>query len=295
MCPMCPSFQKFKTLLFESMDACKALDEIDCDAWAEFWQPCKNNLESKFQSSDFSTKEQCDFAIFNTCGGVGPFPGFRHLDCDKEVSSEAWDFYNTFSKNCKSDLPTKAPVAPAPTNAPAPTDAPVTSAPATPGTDAPVTDAPAAQPTTPTQTPYVPPDAEPTLKPYVPPDASPTVPYNPPPEAPPTPAPISNPTPYIPSDQQADADVEPKKSSHFFRNFFILCLLGGGGYYIYKKRFATFNFVQYRRRGYNMMYNQQPQGYAGESEMFSNLNSSTTFEPPTLPPTPAAMMGTEMT
>eukprot|EP00526_Cylindrotheca_closterium_P000255 CAMPEP_0113649964 /NCGR_PEP_ID=MMETSP0017_2-20120614/26570_1 /TAXON_ID=2856 /ORGANISM="Cylindrotheca closterium" /LENGTH=869 /DNA_ID=CAMNT_0000562413 /DNA_START=55 /DNA_END=2664 /DNA_ORIENTATION=- /assembly_acc=CAM_ASM_000147 len=280
MCPMCPSFQKFKTLLYESMDACKSLDEIDCAAWSEFWQPCKNNLQAQFGSSDFSSKDQCEFAIFNTCGGVGPFPGFRRLDCDKEVSSEAWDFYKTFSKNCKDGMPTLAPATPVSQ----PTSAPVTSA-------------PIAQPTTPTQTPYVPPDASPTLKPYVPPDASPTVPYNPPPEASPTPSPIANPTPYIPSDQTADANGgEPKKSSHFFRNFFILCLLGGGGYYVYKKRFATFNFVQYRRRGYNMMYNrQQPGGYSGESEMFSNLNSSTTFEPPTLPPTPAAMMGTEMT
>jgi len=277
--PQCPSFQKFKTLLFESMDACKALDEIDCDAWAEFWQPCKNNLQSTFQSSDFSTKEQCDFAIFKTCGGVGPFPGFRRIDCDKEVSSEAWDFYKTFSKNCKSDMPTRAPSS----ATPLPTLAPVTSA-------------PAPQPTSPTQKPYVPSDVTPTLKPYVPPDGSPTVPYIPPPETPPSPAPIPNPTPYIPSDERTDSDSsEPKKSSHFFRNFVILCLLGGGGYYIYKKRFATFNFVQYRRRGYNMMYNQEQGGYSGESEMFSNLNSSTTFEPPTLPPTPAAMMGTEMT
>lgn len=278
MCPMCPSFQKFKTLLFEAMDACKALDEIDCDAWAEFWQPCKSNLQAQFGSSDFSSKDQCEFAIFNTCGGVGPFPGFRHLDCDKEVSSEAWSFYNTFSKNCKDGMPTLAPFAPVsqPTNAP-------------------VTNAPYPQPT---PKPYVPSDTSPT-KPYNPPDASPHVPYVPPPEDEPTPSPISKPTPYVPSDEKADTNDEPKKKSHFFRNFVILCLLGGGGYYFYKKRFAAFNFVQYRRRrgmgGYNAMYNQAQGGYSGESEMFSNLNSSTAFEPPSLPPTPAAMMGTEMT
>jgi hypothetical protein len=127
------------------------------------------------------------------------------------------------------------------------------------------------------------------MKPYIPPDASPSEPYIPPE---PSPTIAANPTPYIPSDQKAPAAGE-KKKSHFFRNFFILCLLGAGGYYVYKRRFDSFNFVQYRRgggtgSGYNMMY-------SGESEMFSNLNSSTTFEPPSLPPTPAAMMGTEMT
>jgi hypothetical protein len=58
-CPLCPSFKSFKTLLFESLDACQALDEIDCDAWSEFWKPCKENLESEFSKSDFKSKEQC--------------------------------------------------------------------------------------------------------------------------------------------------------------------------------------------------------------------------------------------
>jgi len=279
LCPLCPSFQKFKTLLYESMDACKALDEIDCDAWKEYWSPCKQNLQKQFESSDFSTKEQCEFAIFNTCGGVGPFPGFRRLDCDKEVSSEAWEFYQTFSKNCKASdfgMPTLGPASPA-----------------APPADVPVTNAPNVSPTAPSARPVVP---YPTLKPYVPPDASPTVPYSPPSQD--SPSPIPYPTPYIPADQKADAN-EQQKESHIFRNFFILCLLGGGGYYVYKKRFATFSFIQSRRRGggsYNMMHNNgNPGVYRGESEMFSNLNSSTTFEPPSLPPTPAAMMGTEMT
>jgi len=262
------------------MDACKALDEIDCDAWKEYWSPCKQNLQKQFESSDFSTKEQCEFAIFNTCGGVGPFPGFRRLDCDKEVSSEAWEFYQTFSKNCKASdfgMPTLGPASPA-----------------APPADVPVTNAPNVSPTAPSARPVVP---YPTLKPYVPPDASPTVPYSPPSQD--SPSPIPYPTPYIPAaDQKADAN-EQQKESHIFRNFFILCLLGGGGYYVYKKRFATFSFIQSRRRGggsYNMMHNNgNPGVYRGESEMFSNLNSSTTFEPPSLPPTPAAMMGTEMT
>jgi hypothetical protein len=58
-CPMCPSFMRFKTLLYESLDACKALDEIDCDAWSEFYPKCKTNLETQFQQVDFRNKAQC--------------------------------------------------------------------------------------------------------------------------------------------------------------------------------------------------------------------------------------------
>eukprot|EP00980_Cylindrotheca_fusiformis_P002818 scaffold672_cov126-Cylindrotheca_fusiformis.AAC.19 len=278
-CPLCPNFQKFKTLLYESMDACKALDEIDCDSWREFWKPCQENLFFKYGSADFGSKEQCkestefcglsDYAKFESCGGVGPFPAFRRLDCDKELSTESWDFYSLFQDKClegDDGIPptgTLRPVAPTP--------------------------APMNRTNFPTQSPV----GKPTPKPYIPPDASPSRPYIPPtdPTVAPAQAPNSKPTPYVPSDQKAPSGGG-KKKSHWFRNLIILCLLGAGGYYVYKKRFATFNFVQYRRRGgagggYNMMY-------SGESEMFSNLNSSTTFEPPSLPPTPAAM-GTEMT
>ena len=98
-------------------------------------------------------------------------------------------------------------------------------------------------------------------------------------------------------------------------------MLGAGGYYIYKKRFDSFNFVQYRRMGSlgtgmyggnggmfggnggmfggnNGMFNGSGGMYGGggmdHGSAYANLNQSTTFEPPTLPPTPT-MMGTEMT
>ena len=136
----------------------------------------------------------------------------------------------------------------------------------------------------PAKSPTIAPVGRPTTKPYVP-DTSP-VPYIPPsePYTPPS-SPDSN---YTPTDSKASGK---KKGGHFFRNFFIFCLLGAGGYYVYKKRFDTFDFVQYRRSsrfgggGYNMMF-------GGESQLYDNMNSSTTFEPPSLPP---VMMGTEMT
>lgn len=58
-CPLCSSFIHVKTLLFESLDACKSLDEIDCDAWTEFQTPCKNNIVKEFGSVDFNSDDQC--------------------------------------------------------------------------------------------------------------------------------------------------------------------------------------------------------------------------------------------
>jgi len=267
-CPLCPSFMSFKTLMYESMDACKALDEIDCGAWVEFWKPCKDNLETEFKKSDFTSKDQCAFAKEKQCGGAGTFPAFRKLDCGKEIDKDAWDFYKSYAKNClKGDdgkPPDDTPVA-KPTQKPAssPTKAPSGGKP-TSGT-------------------------KPTAKPYVPSDG---------------PA-----KPYAPS---SDSKEAKKKKSHWFRNLLILGVLGGIGYHVYKTRFDTFNFVQYRRTGggfgnsfgnfgnFSNPFNRGGGGggsgyeYGDTGGMYTNLNSSTTFEPPTLPPTPM-MMGTELT
>merc|ERR1712232_99201 len=101
--------------------------------------------------------------------------------------------------------------------------------------------------------------------------------------------------PYVPS-----KDTKEKKS-HWFRNLVLLGLLRAGGYYVYKRRFSSFNFVQYRPMGRNAnLGNGMYGGFFGDdgggasSAVYSNLNQSTTFEPPTLPPTPT-QMGTEMT
>lgn len=64
LCPLCPSFIHFKTLLYESLDACKSLDEIDCAAWSEFYPKCKTNLETAFDRVDFKSKSQCKFDPF---------------------------------------------------------------------------------------------------------------------------------------------------------------------------------------------------------------------------------------
>ena len=59
-CPVCKDFLHFKTLLYESLDGCRALDDIDCDAWQEYHKPCKTNLEDKFGAIKYN-KEQCKY------------------------------------------------------------------------------------------------------------------------------------------------------------------------------------------------------------------------------------------
>lgn len=243
-CPLCPSFYNFKTLLYESLDACMALDDIDCDAWNEYQKPCKVTLMAKFGSVDFAKKEQCDF-MANNCGGSLPFPSFRHLDCQKEIPIASWDFYNLYSKFCvdSSSL----------TNAPAPVPVPP-----------PVTPKVATKPPTPYQ---------------------PVKPSN-----------IKPPDGKFPSNSEDKSDKRPTykspdektKKSHWFRNLVLVCAACGIGYYIYKKQSDGFSFVRYRR-----MTNFGSGGGYGmdDSDMFSGLalESSTTFEPPSLPPTPMSM------
>ena len=84
-CPLCSSFLNFKTLLYESVDACNALDKIDCAAWNEFYTPCRSNLIKKFTNADLSQSKQCDFVLKEDCGGAGTFPSFRRLDCEANL------------------------------------------------------------------------------------------------------------------------------------------------------------------------------------------------------------------
>merc|ERR1711966_201720 len=97
--PTCSSFVNFKTLLFEAVDACRSLDAIDCAAWEEFYTPCKSNLLQNYDVVDFDNKEQCHF-VEDTCGGAGPFPAFRRLDCGGEIAKPAWDFHTMYSRGC---------------------------------------------------------------------------------------------------------------------------------------------------------------------------------------------------
>jgi hypothetical protein len=206
-CPLCQSFEHFKTLLHESIDACMALDEIDCAAWSQFSEPCRKKMIDKFNTINFEYHDQCEF-ITDGCGDVGPFPAFRRLDCGKEISKSAWDFYMSYHKGCLGEDPAEKkedePVAP-PTNS-ANTDSHYVPSPA--GTNKP----PAK--------PYVPADG------YVPSSGSEPVPYKP--------------VPYTSKDA--------KKGGHAFFFIFMTFVCGCGVYLYYKRRYHSYEFPNRRYR-----------------------------------------------
>lgn len=195
--------------------------------------------------------------VHNTCGGAGPFPAFRRLDCaeEDEVPKPAWDFYIEYSRACLKSQPQ-----PAPTTRPYP---PPTTG--TPGTIVPVP-APTRKPTPA----FVPPTGNrPTPKPYVP--SEPYVPYD---------------SSTAKTSTYSSGSESTEKKSNWVRNLFFVAIIGAAGLFYYKRRSDQFSFVRYRTT----------RNYAGgESEMYSApysglaLDSSTTFQPPSLPPTPAEM------
>jgi hypothetical protein len=247
-CPLCPSFFNFKTLIYEAIDACASLDNIDCDAWDEFQEPCQANLVQKFGSVNFAQKGQCEY-MADKCGGTTPFPSFRRLDCQVELSADSWNFYLEYAKLCMASPDGR--VVPGP---PVPTPA-----------SAPVDTAPKAKTKPPT--PYQP--IDPNIKPK---------PYS---GQVPTPTNDNG----RPSYKSPDGD---RKKSHWFRNLVLFGIVGGIGYYIYKRRADGFNFVRYRRM---TNFGANDGGYGFDDSMYSGLSleSSTTFEPPSLPPTPMSM------
>mmetsp|Transcript_17855 Transcript_17855/g.35650 ORF Transcript_17855/g.35650 Transcript_17855/m.35650 type:complete len:894 (+) Transcript_17855:145-2826(+) len=100
--PLCKDFVKLRTIMHETLDACNALDQIDCPAWEEYAGPCKTKMEAKFKKIDFKDKKQCAF-IEGGCGGVGPFPVFRRQDCGKELSKSTWDFHQEYGTTCNQE------------------------------------------------------------------------------------------------------------------------------------------------------------------------------------------------
>ena len=256
-CPLCPSFYNFKTLLYESLDACQSLDMIDCDAWNEFQEPCKVNLMAKFGSVNLGAEEQCEYMI-SDCGGAGPFPSFRRLDCQSELPAGSWDFYIEFEKFCyQGNAGPEPPSAPVPLPPPVPLPAPIPA------------------PPVPTKRPTYYENVKPSIQP-----------------------PPSDRKPYVPPEDRGKPtykSADEKKSSHWFRNLLLICLAGGIGYYIYKRK-SEFSMVRYRRiggMGGGFGFRGGGGGFNVDDGdmMYSGLSleSSTNFEPPSLPPTPMSM------
>ena len=216
--------------------------------------------------------------VHDGCGGAGPFPAFRRLDCEDEIPKPSWDFYNEYARACLKNQPTPSSGGDD-TPKVSPTKPPT-------GTKAPTTPQPT-RATTP----------RPTPKPYIPSGggSSPSGPSSP-----------SEPSggsskPYYPPGGADDDDSTSSSSSysssggkkkHHFRNFFLVCLIGGVGFYYYKRRTDAFSFGRHRNT----------RNYAGGgSEMYSAPYSGLTmdsgsgaFQPPSLPPTPSAIDGSMM-
>ena len=309
-CPLCSSFMNFKTLLYESVDACIALDEIDCAAWNEFFSPCNENMKKQFINIQFENKEQCDY-VTNGCGGAGTFPSFRHLDCDvnHEVTKESWDFYQSYAKNClkqeegdddnndkkKTDNNNNnnTPMGPPPPSPPPPQPNGTNEPPQ------PVAPPPPPPPTQPSagrtkaRTPYVPPEKrgknfQPSGK-----TSSQTQPES-----------GGGIIPPSSEGKEGGVDVSKKKKSHFWRNLFWLFVFGCGGYYYYKKFGLSLDGCEgiYYFCG-NLIrrcmgggpgagrYMGGGRGFGGGDSMYSGLamESSTSFEPAFLPPAPSAV------
>lgn len=264
MAPMCSSFVNFKTLLYESIDACKSLDQIDCAAWEEFYIPCKDKIIDKYDAVNFDSADQCGF-VQNSCGGVGPFPAFRRLDCGKEIAKSAWDFHIIYERGClKSTSQSSSSSSSSSSNAiPMPSPTPYIPKPV-----------PHMSPSSSTSTEkkaYTPSNANGSTderKPYLPDERK----------------------PYLPSYTSPDSSSEitfssDKKTHHFLRNSLIIVSLASVGLYVYKKRREDFNYVRFRQL-------REARNYAGGGGDYANVSmaDSCSFEPPSLPPTPSANM-----
>jgi hypothetical protein len=250
--PTCNSFINFKTLLYESVDACKSLDAIDCAAWEEFYTPCKKNLMQMFDKIDFDDQEQCTY-VEKMCGGAGPFPSFRRLDCGGEIAKPAWDFHTMYSRGClKSSAGAPTPYVPAGT-------VPV------PQTPQNLNPAPAPSPKK--------------FEPYKPSNSDSTKPYKP---------------YYSPADDtepESEPSYKSTKTTHHLRNFsFLLILSCVGGYVYIKKRRENFNYYRFRQMRQNRNYGQGLNADGGGEYLGVSMADSCSFEPPSLPPTPNAMI-----
>ena len=195
--------------------------------------------------------------VKDTCGGAGPFPAFRRLDCEREVPQDSWNFYTMYDRGC---LGGNLPPAPAPSPNPQPVPVPVPTKKPDPAPGPAPGPAPVPKPT--------PPAVKPTPKPYVPGGGGGG----------------GGSKPYAPSsdDPSPSPSSSSNKKSHKFAWFLLISAVAGGLYYK-KKRSEAFDFVRYRRQ----------RNWGAESGAYNGLSMDTScsFEPPTLPPTPAAMQG----
>lgn len=246
--PSCDSFIHFKTLLHETLDACQALDEIDCAAWSQFYRPCKETFFNKFKKLDFNkNKDQCTF-VKDGCGGAGSFPAFRKLDCGSEISKSAWDFYISYQRGCLDDeKKTQGDSSSSSTPHSASSSSSSSKSTSSKSTSSFNHDSSSSTPIS-QQTEK---KDEQKTKAYVP--------YS--------------------TSKSPETTHKKKKSHHFFHAILLLSILVAGVVYYKKRQDQSFYYQRYRRqRNYQADAEELTQGLAG--------STASSFEPPSLPPAP---------
>ena len=98
--PLCPVYNHFQTLLFETLGTLEAIEQINCGAWQIYQRSCARNLMHAFQVIDFTEPAQCAYILQHDCGDLGAVPVFRRNDCSRQISNAAWDFYHVFAQHC---------------------------------------------------------------------------------------------------------------------------------------------------------------------------------------------------
>lgn len=104
------------------------------------------------------------------------------------------------------------------------------------------------------------------------------------------------PKPYTPYYSPTESDTEPdtsykaQKTTHHLRNFSLLLVISCIAGFVYiKKRRENFNYYRFRQMRQNRNYGQGLNDGGGEYTGVS-MADSCSFEPPSLPPTPNAMI-----
>ena len=195
------------------------------------------------------------------CGGVGPFPSFRRLDCNQELSEEAWGMYLDYERNCLRVDPARPDPKPAPVPPPAPGPSPGSNHAGS------STPSPSAQ----KNYPYKNNDDDTSTDDLFPND--------------------SGSKKYVPR--------EAKNKSHagkFFK-FVFFCLLAGGVYWYFKNRYdGDFSLSLgsiCNRNNINLNQFRRTRNFGGADNdgLYDSLNmdmAQSSFQPPSLPPPPSA-------
>jgi len=293
LCPPCEAFKNYKTLLYESLNACQSLDAIDCAAWDLFYDSCKINFENKFGKSNIQFKSKhCNFISKDKCGLFIPkFPTFRKLDCQDELDEGSWDFYLKYETNCikednSSESETSTQSSTSSTSDP--------SSPSSASSSSTSSSSASSSSTSSSSTSSKP--APDTTKPNS--DQTKSTKYTPKPPMPKSSTIASegdkesNPVDTAISAPEDENDIAKREKSESKSKggagkvilvLFLLTLFSGTAFIIYKKR-TSFDYIRYRRN----------RNYGPSDGMYEGLNfdgGGSSFEPPSLPPPPSAYVG----